>query len=437
MRTYLFLAVSALFAVGAVNAQTTHLVDLNFDQLTGGVFVNSGSTGTINDGLPTGNVALSPGVVAQGITLGGASGDEVIAGPSPLSGGQTRTVSVWARTTATTGIVTPMTFGSNGNGSKWDMDIDCDNGGVLELGVGGGRTTGQGPALNDGLWHMMTAVMPMGATNLHATRLFADGTFLYGGTGNTGRLINTGAGNVIVGRSANFPTTIQFFPGDVDDLVIWSEPLSDEQVKSLHDVATDPSLGYAASDFEQLLEVYRQTQPGVMIGARIWARATGLTGPPGLTLLSHGGFELVFDTNGNGVRVVQPAGATTFGTGCSGTGGAVPAISNTGRPVIGTTSSIDLSNGCPGCPAVLLLGPTRIDVPIGFGCTIYPQLLGLSLSATVSGTGLASIPTTIPNDRFLIGANIYAQWAALDPGGASGPGVASSSNGLRLTIGDA
>ncbi|MCB9882980.1 MAG: LamG domain-containing protein [Planctomycetes bacterium] len=436
MKLSLILPLTTLMLASVTNAQSTFLVYHDFDVLTGGLYTNGGSTGVINDGLPNGNVTQSPGISGFAATLGGIAGDEIVSGFSPLTGNAVRTVSIWARTTTTAGIVTSMTFGTNGNGSKWDMDIDCASGGVFELGVGGGRTVGSGPALNDGQWHLMTTVLPVGGTAIDAVRLFVDGAYVYGGSGNTGRAIATGTGDLVVGRSANVPT-IQPFPGDVDDLVIWSEPFTDEQVQSLYDVATHPSLAYPAYAFEQLLEVFRGNLAEVTLGGKRWRAATGLTGGPGLTTLVNGGFELVFDAVGNGVRVVQPASVTTFGTGCPGGGGRVPAIGTTGLPVIGTTSSVDLVNGCPGCPAALLLGVSRIDLALGFGCTLYPLPSGITLNTVVSGTGTASIPATIPMDRFLIGANMFAQWVVLDPNGAFGPNVASASDGLQMTVGDA
>ncbi|MCA8966461.1 MAG: LamG domain-containing protein, partial [Planctomycetes bacterium] len=421
--------------VNGTGPTSDHLVDLDFDQLTGNTFVNAGSTGLVNNGTAAGNVTLTTGVVGQAVTLGGAAGDEVVAGPSPLAGAHERTVSVWARTSAASGIVTPLTLGTNGNGSKWDMDIDCANGGVFELGVGGGRTTGQGPALNDGQWHLLTTVLPTGANDLSQVRLFVDGNFVYTGSGS--RAISTGGGDLVVGRSANAPATIQFFPGSVDDVVVWSEPFTDAQVRSLFDVATEPSLRYAADDFEQLLEVYRQSEPEVTIGGRVWRRATGLTGPAGLTVLGNGGYELLFDpATGAGVHVVWPAAAVTIGAGCPGTGNLTPAIAATGAPVTGTTFSVDLSDALANSVAAALFAFARNDQAIGNGCTSYPQLPGVTSLLLTSGVGAATAPVSIPANPSLIGLEIFAQWGVLDPAGAYGPNVAAFSGGLRATIGD-
>ena len=415
--------VVCLFALStaiALPAQTSldYLVHHDFLPPVGGVYVNAGSTGTVNDGTPLGAVTLVAGPIALGVNLGGTLGDEIDSGPSPLLGAQERTVSVWAKTSATTGIVTPLTLGTNGLGSKWDMDIDAANGGVFELGVGGGRTTGQGPSLNDGQWHMLTTVLPTGATNLSGVRLFVDGAFVYTNSGN--RTINTGIGNVIVGRSANLGTKIQFFPGDVDDVVIWSESFTDAQVKGLYDVAMDAGLNYPAGEFELLLEVYRQNQPEVTIAGRTWLRTTGLTGPAGLTALTNGGYELVFDAV-TGAGVATPAATfVTTGVGCPSPVG-LPALSVPQLPVLGSTLEVAMSNVSPTGLPFMVVGFAPISpFPISaIGLTTDPTCLltvNLDLLAgplAVVGSS-ASVLLPIPANSALAGMQIYFQGTQLE-----------------------
>jgi len=411
------LAPYGTFQNGSANL-TEFLVHHDFDQLSGGLFSNAGSTGLINSGAPSGNASLSAGVNGQAVTLGGAPGDEVRCGASPLNGSQERTVSVWARTTAASGIVTPLTLGTNGFGSKWDMDIDAGNGGVLELGVGAGRTTGQGPALNDGQWHMMTAVLPTGATNLGQVRLFVDGAFAYSNSGT--RAVNTGSGEVVVGRSANAPNTIQFFPGDVDDAAIWSEALSDAQVRGLYQVALDPGLGYDAGDYELLLDVYRQNQAEATVGGRVWRRATGLNGPAGLSPLPSGGYELLFDP-ATGAGVASPAASfSVSGAGCAGPAG-VPTLSAPQLPVLGATLMVSIGNVAASTAPFLAAGTaTTPALPIStLGLTSDPScLLTVSLDLVVgplvAAGATASFSLAVPASSALAGLQLHFQAALLD-----------------------
>ena len=398
---------------------TEHLVDLDFDQLTGNVFANTGSTGPLNNGIAAGNVTQAPGILGQAAHLGGTAGDEVNAGTISLLGAQARTVSVWARTTASSGLVTPLAFGTNpGNGTKWDMDIDCANGGVLELGISGGRTTGSGPAVNDGQWHMLTAVLPTGATNLSQVRLFVDGVFAYSNSGN--QTVNTSSGPVVIGRSANPLTLIQFFPGDVDDAVIWAEPFTDAQVKALHDVAIDPGLHHAARDFERLLAVYRQDESEVTIAGRTWRRATGLAGPAGLSALANGGYQLVFDT-ATGAGVATPAATfVTSGVGCPSAVG-LPALSGLQLPTLGATLEVAMSNVSPTGLPLMAIGYTTIaPFPISaLGLTTDPTcLLTISLDALAGPLAVVGSTTSlllpIPPSTTLAGVQLHFQGAQLE-----------------------
>lgn len=407
-------------AAVALRAQTSadYLVHHEFLPPSGAAYTNSGSTGAVNDGTPSGAVTLAVSPLGVGVTLGGAPGDEVRCGASPLNGSQERTVSVWARTTAASGIVTPLTLGTNGFGSKWDMDIDASNGGVLELGVGAGRTTGQGPALNDGQWHMMTAVLPTGATNLGQVRLFVDGAFAYSNSGT--RAVNTGSGEVVVGRSANAPNTIQFFPGDVDDAAIWSEALSDAQVRGLYQVALDPGLGFDAGDYELLLDVYRQNQAEATVGGRVWRRATGLNGPAGLSPLPSGGYELLFDP-ATGAGVASPAASfSVSGAGCAGPAG-VPTLSAPQLPVLGATLLVSIGNVAASTAPFLAAGTATIPaLPIStLGLTSDPScLLTVSLDLVVgplvAAGATASFSLAVPASSALAGLQLHFQAALLD-----------------------
>ena len=404
----------ACAATVALQAQTSaaYLVHHELLPPSSGSYANSGSTGAANDGTPFGAVTLAVSPLGVGVTLGGASGDEILCGPSPLLGAQPRTVSVWARTSATSGIVTPLTLGTNGFGSKWDMDIDATNGGVFEVGVGAGRTVGQGPQLNDGQWHMMTAVLPAGANNLGQVRLFVDGAFVYSNSGT--RTINTGAGDVVIGRAANVPT-IQFFPGDVDDPAVWSAPMSDAEVRGLFEVAVEGSLLYSPREYEQLLEVYRQAAVETTIGNNTWRRATGLTGPVGLTVLASGRYELVLDAV-SGAGVVAPVATfTTAAAGCAGPVG-VPALSAPQLPVLGGTLQVAMSNVPAAALSFMVVGLTPAPgLPLSLlglsndpACLVHVTLDQLFGPLPV-GNASAALFLPIPSSNALVNSRLYFQ----------------------------
>ena len=414
------------------NGQGDYLLDLSLDQQVNGQFPNA--AGPVNAGVPEGNVRSVAGVRGQAISIGPGN-DRVVAGGLAIGGSRERTVSLWAKTTAS-GLVTVATFGSNAAGGKWDIDIDGTAGGTLELGVGSGRTNGQGPRVNDGQWHMLTTVLPTGATNLSGVRFFVDGSFAYTGSGN--RAIATAGGDFILGHAAN-AAWFQQFTGDIDEVVAWKRSLSDGQVKSLYDVTLEPTLRYSSREFESLLRVFDQQDPEVVIGNLTWRRATGLTGPAGLRVVRAGQrYDLVFDAaTGEGLQVAVPSRKEYFGAGCAGASGLVPSILVGGDPVVGgALFAINLLDARATTPAVLLLNFARADLALGNGCTLYPAAPSIGIQALTNFGGQAFFGLALPADPALVGAEMFGQWAVADLGGAAGPGLASLTQGLRLVFGD-
>ena len=85
---------------------------------------------------------------------------------------------------------------------------------------------------------------------------------------------------------------------------------------------------------------------------------------------------------------------------------------------------------------IAAVSTARFDIPLGNGCTLYPQQPGATALAPISAAGTASLSLPVPNNLALLGAELYAQWFVIDPAGAFGPNIASLSDGLLATIGD-
>jgi hypothetical protein len=145
-------------------------------------------------------------------------------------------------------------------------------------------------------------------------------------------------------------------------------------------------------------------------------------------------------------RVAVTGDYQLFGTGCKGTGGGngIPALSNTGRPVINTTFSVDLAQAATGTVAVLVLGASNtmfgtIPLPLDLtaagapGCNLLCSV-DLTGGVPTSSTGTASIPIVVPNAVILVGIRLYNQWIVVDKA-ANQLGVALSNGGNAL-IGD-
>ncbi len=391
-----------------------------------------------NQGVPEGNAApIAGGALGGAVALDGTQ-DRVLAGGTPIGGSDPRTVSVWVRSQPRNGLQTVLTFGSNVAGGKWDLDIDHASGAVFELGVGSGRTIGSGPRLDDGRWHMLTTVLPAGATRLNAVRMFVDGAFAYAGSSNTNQAINTGGGDLVLGHAAN-SLWFQSLHGDIDDVGIWARGLSDVEVAALHAVAIDPGLGYAVAEFDALLEVHAGREPRATLGAFTWRRvAGGMTGAAGLRGSAASGYEILLDpVAGSGVETFVPPELERFGAGCTGTGGLVPDLAGSTAPALNTPLFfLNLADARPRSAAIVVVNAVRGDVAVGQGCTLHPAAPLIDVPSPTDAQGISSVWLPISGDTSLLGLELFAQAIVLDPHGAFGPGQAAFGNGLRIRIGE-
>lgn len=151
--------------------------------------------------------------------------------------------------------------------------------------------------------------------------------------------------------------------------------------------------------------------------------STSYAGSPTGTPTTSGGikFRLVFETGGFVVS----------GQGCAGTGNFVPAIDSIGQPTIGNQSFVlTMQNALGGTLCAFMIGFAN-DIDIGGGCHVYCNPVGFSLQATggtLPGTGTAAFGFPIPNQAWLAGVVLDAQWGVLDGGSASPLGIAMSSS---------
>ncbi|MCI0585607.1 MAG: VCBS repeat-containing protein [Planctomycetes bacterium] len=145
-----------------------------------------------------------------------------------------------------------------------------------------------------------------------------------------------------------------------------------------------------------------------------------------------------------------PPGSSLFGSGCPGSGGAVPLLATAGgEPSVSTGNSgfrLVLSRALAGTTATLAAGasssswagiPLPLDLgPFGMpGCSLLVSA-DVLLPATTGGSGPLDgrtfFPAPIPVAPSLAGSTIYLQWYVVDPGPAPVPGAMS--RGLALVL---
>lgn len=122
-----------------------------------------------------------------------------------------------------------------------------------------------------------------------------------------------------------------------------------------------------------------------------------------------------------------------YGQGCAGTGGLVPQIAADDAPRLGATVDFKLSSALPNAIAVLPLGLTGFEIPIGGGCSALND--AVVVTGVLTGpAGAVQLPLPLPASPAVVGLSVFAQYGVLDPNGAFAATLALSS-GLQALVG--
>jgi len=102
------------------------------------------------------------------------------------------------------------------------------------------------------------------------------------------------------------------YPGKLDDVAVWNDPLTDGKAIALFSLAEEPNLEYDVSLSQQLFNVYDDAGSSrATIDNRTWEYVAGLSSNFGLGQVENIGsfYYLRLDDNGAGVQTVpEPAG---------------------------------------------------------------------------------------------------------------------------------
>lgn len=269
------------------------LTHYSMEDASGGRVASGGSLAALGDLVLMGTPTFGPGVIGNAINLPGSA---VASAPVfGVAGNEPRTIAFWVRSSAGTGLHTLVSYGVNGSGTKWDIDIDANNGGIIEIGVGSGRTNANGTtSVTDGEWHHVATVMNNDGATIDDALVYVDGQVI-GSTGN-GREINTSNGPLALGRSANGPT-VQVATAELDDLGLWSRALNGRQVLALRSFATSV-FQYDTTQVEQLFLAYAEERD-VTIDGETWTFTMDADTTPGALVLTGSTYTLQLG-NGDG-----------------------------------------------------------------------------------------------------------------------------------------
>ena len=186
----------------------------------------NGHTATVNGGVTLGQT----GQLGGAFDLNGSNGYLQATGYKGITGGASRTVSAWIKTTADNADI--ISWGTNSNGQKWVMRVQDTNGtsGALRVEVSGGYIVGS-TVVNDGQWHHVAAVLESdGSPNVNEVRLYVDGVLEVAST-TQATAINTASGDDV--KIGNSQSNNRYFDGSLDDVRIYDVALDAAQVAVL------------------------------------------------------------------------------------------------------------------------------------------------------------------------------------------------------------
>jgi len=256
---------------------------------------------------------------------------------------------------------------------------------------------------------------------------------LFGNTPVTG-MVDDGAGAALVTRMQNNAATIEHFDGT--NLTLLASDPNEPTVRRLARMPNGDLLGSITSGASRLARwtgatwmplagTPRGTHRDVTIGARGEVFVAG-------TFASAGNSASV---NLARAETTCPADVITFGSGCTGSAGAV-ALSSTDRPWTGATMHQTATGMASLSIGLHVIGMQTAVVPLPLGapgCSLIATPDFVIAMATQNGEAEATL--TIPNDPSLVAQQLFTQVVGIELDPSLAITQTTASNALQLTIG--
>ncbi|MBN2064889.1 MAG: hypothetical protein JW745_08805, partial [Sedimentisphaerales bacterium] len=229
-------------------------VHFTFDETSGTVVENTGSLSTFDATAMNSPVWSTAGVFGGCLTFDGVNDYLVMTDYKSIPGSNSRTVSVWVKTTSTT-AGTISCWGDRVNGKLWQLMMDAD--GKYRIAVYGG-TEKSSIAINDGQWHHIAVVLPyIENADISDCQLYLDGELDSNTTVSATMAIDTASEmDVTIGTSLSNGSYVSYFNGSMDDYRIYSVPLSEDDIVLLA-AMQEPILDYCLTGLptEQMQDI--------------------------------------------------------------------------------------------------------------------------------------------------------------------------------------
>ena len=212
------------------------------DETSGEAAADSSGNGL--DATVQGNAAWGSGRIGGGLTLNGATQDAYLADNSTFdfNAAAAFSLSAWVQLSGTiSGNSTYYPIVSHGSGgASWELSLRGNgattyNGVYLRVnGLTLKPASDESSVFNDHGWHLVTATRDAGGNGV----LYVDGVSV--GTATGLNVDTTNTGELDIGRCG-----ASYFPGALDDVRVYSRPLSSVEVAAFRDV---PTVSIAATD---------------------------------------------------------------------------------------------------------------------------------------------------------------------------------------------
>jgi hypothetical protein len=256
----------------------------------------------IYDGHARGKPSLSDGKLGSGLVFDGNDDFLRNMGTAPVTESEQRTVMAWVKTDAETQGQTLFGYGQ-AHTPNGILDLRLDAQGRLHLVLDGkARAVALNEPINDGQWHHVAAVLPNKHDNrVSDARLFVDGELqivsVQVADGHDDRIMTYPGVNSSIHIGSPYMNRVRqgaaLFDGTLDEVAFYARGLTDAQVASVVQAATEHGLNL--DEYDRLLELAEQGEGSVDINGETWQAAEASDDPSFLALAEDGGGVVLAD----------------------------------------------------------------------------------------------------------------------------------------------
>jgi len=266
----LLAAAAISLTLGGGAAEAALVASYNFNEGSG--TTANPSVGAIDGTLQGGASFVASGIEGGAVSLANATNDLVNFGESfPFTSGSF-SIQIWVKTTDT-GASVPVAKHHSGNVSGYFVAINdvadaCGgSGGYAHFYVAYPCSGNSSTVVNDGNWHQLVGIYDSGTAK---SSIYVDGVFQSASVG--GNVVNpTPAGtDFLLGGIMSGGVATNMYSGLLDDLYIYDNALTDDQVRALYTATITPPVIPAPEP--ATLALFGASLAGLVLGRRRMAK---------------------------------------------------------------------------------------------------------------------------------------------------------------------